>query len=50
MKQFSQVVERANREVFNPAGLNMLDPKRTGYLFVRNSASQTEPRSGQQLG
>lgn len=34
MKKFDQVLERANRDTYNPAGLNILSPRRTAFLFV----------------
>ena len=35
MLQFDEELNRANREVFNPVGLNFLNPSRSAYLFVR---------------
>ncbi|GAA6042005.1 hypothetical protein JCM8097_009141 [Rhodosporidiobolus ruineniae] len=34
MRKFDRVLERANRDVFNPAGLNILSPRRNAYLFL----------------
>lgn len=34
MKKFDRILERANRDVFNPAGLNILSPRRNAFLFV----------------
>lgn len=34
MTKFNEALERANREIFNPVGLNILDPARSAYLFV----------------
>ena len=34
MKKFDKVLEQANREIYNPAGLNILSPRRTAFLFV----------------
>jgi hypothetical protein len=34
MKRFNEVRLRANKEVFNPAGLNLLDPTAYAFLFV----------------
>lgn len=34
MAKFDRIMERANREVYNPAGLNLLSPRRNAFLFV----------------
>ncbi|KAK9897427.1 hypothetical protein P389DRAFT_142731 [Cystobasidium minutum MCA 4210] len=32
--RFDRALEGANRTLYNPAGLNMINPKKNGYLFV----------------
>ncbi|BGP15170.1 hypothetical protein JCM10213_008690 [Rhodosporidiobolus nylandii] len=34
MRNFHRILERANREIYNPAGLNFLSPKRNAFLFL----------------
>lgn len=34
MAKFDRMMDRANREIYNPAGLNLLSPRRNAYLFV----------------
>ncbi|GAA5897112.1 hypothetical protein JCM6882_001795 [Rhodosporidiobolus microsporus] len=34
MRKFHRILERANRELFNPVGLNLLSPRRNAYLFL----------------
>ena len=34
MAKFDEKLNRVNREVFNPVGLNFLNPSRSAYLFV----------------
>lgn len=34
MDDLRQAIKTANQTVYNPAGLNMLDPLRVAYLFV----------------
>ncbi|GAA6058825.1 hypothetical protein JCM10212_002769 [Sporobolomyces blumeae] len=34
IRRFEQAMDRANREVMNPAGLNLVNPKRNAYLFL----------------
>ncbi|ORY91578.1 Golgin subfamily A member 7/ERF4 family-domain-containing protein [Leucosporidium creatinivorum] len=34
MAKFDRIMERANREVYNPAGLNLLSPRRNAFLFL----------------
>ncbi|KAL8290118.1 hypothetical protein RQP46_003057 [Phenoliferia psychrophenolica] len=34
MKKFDKALEKANREIYNPAGLNILSPRRTAFLFI----------------
>ncbi|KAM0746339.1 hypothetical protein T439DRAFT_294260 [Meredithblackwellia eburnea MCA 4105] len=34
MRKFDRVLERANREIYNPVGLNILSPRRNAFLFV----------------
>lgn len=34
MKKFDKILERTNREVFNPVGLNFLPPRKNAFLFV----------------
>ncbi|KAI5480339.1 hypothetical protein MNV49_000914 [Pseudohyphozyma bogoriensis] len=34
MDKFEKILERANREIYNPAGLNILSPRRTAFLFL----------------
>ncbi|KDE07967.1 hypothetical protein MVLG_01873 [Microbotryum lychnidis-dioicae p1A1 Lamole] len=34
MREFDRVLERANREIYNPVGLNLLPPRRTAFLFM----------------
>lgn len=44
MTKFERVLERANREVYNPAGLNILHPRRNAFLFVSRPRSSAESR------
>ncbi|GAA6016162.1 hypothetical protein JCM10207_004467 [Rhodosporidiobolus poonsookiae] len=34
MRKFERILERANREVYNPVGLNFLSPRKNAYLFL----------------
>ncbi|KAK4698999.1 hypothetical protein P7C70_g7268, partial [Phenoliferia sp. Uapishka_3] len=34
MKKFDEALNRANRDVYNPVGLNILSPRRTAFLFI----------------
>ncbi|GAA5823469.1 hypothetical protein JCM11251_000643 [Rhodosporidiobolus azoricus] len=34
IRHFHRILERANRELFNPVGLNLLSPRRNAYLFL----------------
>lgn len=36
MKLFKDIVRKANQELYNPVGLNILDPLKVAYLFVRS--------------
>lgn len=35
MVRFDRILERANRQLYNPVGLNLLSPRKNAYLFVR---------------
>ena len=35
MARFYEVIERANREIYTPAGLRILDPRPVAFLYVR---------------
>lgn len=35
MLRFDRILERGNRELYNPVGLNLLSPRKNAYLFVR---------------
>lgn len=35
MRRLHSVLERLNRDLFNPAGLNLLSPLHSAFLFVR---------------
>lgn len=39
MTRFHKMLERANRDLFNPAGLNVLSPRHTGFLYVSSITS-----------
>ncbi|KAK4057892.1 hypothetical protein OIO90_001111 [Microbotryomycetes sp. JL221] len=34
MRRFQKVLEKANEEILNPAGLNVLSPRRNGFLYL----------------
>ncbi|KAM0788917.1 hypothetical protein ACM66B_002996 [Microbotryomycetes sp. NB124-2] len=34
MTRFQQVLQKANRDVLNPVGLNVLSPRRNGFLYL----------------
>jgi len=34
ISKFEAALEEANRNVYNGLGLNLLNPKKNGYLFV----------------
>lgn len=34
MKRLAAVFDRLNQEVYNPAGLNLLWPRKVGFLFL----------------
>lgn len=34
MKLFGETLAEANRTIFNPAGLNLLHPRKVAFLFV----------------
>jgi len=34
MKRFTKLIDRANRELYNPAGLNILNPRKSAFLFL----------------
>lgn len=37
MVRFYEVIERANADIYAPAGLRILDPRPVAFLFVRSS-------------
>lgn len=45
MRSFTEVLRQANKEVYNPVGLNILDPLKVAYLFVRPPAHTMPPCS-----
>jgi hypothetical protein len=53
MRRFQEVLGKANQEVYNPAGLNMLDPSLVAYLFVgfftAGSAALTRDTAGDRV-
>lgn len=44
MKRFNGLIDQANRDLFHPQGLNMLSPRRTAFLFVRDSCNLSSSR------
>ena len=34
MKRLRRLMDEQNRELFNPAGLNILWPRKVGFIFV----------------
>ena len=39
MSRLHQLIGEMNRNTFNPAGLNIVWPKNTGFLFVSNKTT-----------